>query len=351
MTSANIIFMDGFDSYLNGSDQSFGVISRWVNTGTASNVATNTGRLTGKSIRLNQGVSTASDITSPPWSSSVSSFTFSSAVRWNYGSVNGVQASIMFMAGATFQIGLQFNTNGSIDVYRYTSLTAGTLLGTSDPAILGNNVWHWMDVEVVISDTVGRVSIWIDNIKAYELTNVDTNNSGGVVDRVRFPAAGGNFSSIRDFDDMFVVDTATRIGERRIEYIVPDSDVSTAWARNTGSSNFSAIDEIGGNGDTDYIIGTTVGQTDTYSFTNLTSTPDVVEAIRLVSYAVKTDAAAKPIALQVKGSLGTDSDGPNYQLLTSYSPQSRLVQKDPDTTADWTASAITGLQAGPKVTG
>ena len=36
MTSANIIFMDGFDSYLSGSDPSFGVISRWTSVGTST---------------------------------------------------------------------------------------------------------------------------------------------------------------------------------------------------------------------------------------------------------------------------------------------------------------------------
>jgi hypothetical protein len=56
--------------------------------------------------------------------------------------------------------------------------TAGTLLGTMPAGTLVLNVFHYIEVEMVISTTVGRVTIFVDGVQKLNLTGVNTANGG-----------------------------------------------------------------------------------------------------------------------------------------------------------------------------
>jgi hypothetical protein len=343
---SNLIFMEGFDAY-NGTGVNVGAASRGWSIG--ANFTMQAGRFGGQCL---QGVNTgtgAPTTMSPPWSSSVSQFAFGCAVWYNYGSINGISTQIGFSTASTWQIGLHFNTNGSIDVYRITSQTAGTLLGSTAAGVILNSTFQYLEVECVISDTVGRVTLYIDSVQVLNITGADTNNSGGVVDRVQFFGAGSGFSNAMKFDDIYVVDAATKLGERRIDLLLPTSDSAVQFTRSTGATNFSLVDEgAGANSDTDYVQSANVNDADIYGFADLSVTPASIDGVRLIAFAEKTDVGQRALALQLKSGGATDTST-DFNLAAAYGYVGKTYQYDPNGAIAWTALAVNSLTAGYKV--
>jgi hypothetical protein len=108
------------------------------------------------------------------------------------------------------------------------------------------------------------------------------------------------------------------------------------------------VDDPQANGDTDYVQGSNVGDTDRYDFTNLSSIPATIDAVQVVAFAQKTDAATRAIALQVKSG-ATISDGANLSLAVGYQRFERLLTSDPNGSIAWTGANVNALQGGPKI--
>lgn len=274
-------------------------------------------------------------------------------MRWvSLTSILATYPDVAFYDGTpTIQCGMKVDANGAINVYRYTSETAGTLLGASANGVIQPNTWHYIEVEVTISDTVGVFKVYVDGVQQVNLTGLDNKNTANAyASNIRFSSASASgWNMSLDVDDFYLTDAATKLGERRVETIYPTSDVAQGFARSTGATNYTLVDEAQVNGDTDYVQGSSVGDTDTYGLGDLSSTPTAVDAVQVISFAEKTDAGSRSFALQVKSG-ATTSDGSNYALAASYGKFERLLTQDPNGPTAWTASAVNALQGGPKVT-
>jgi hypothetical protein len=341
--------MDGFDVY-NGIGANTGMNSgRWtLDSGQFPNSMV-AGRFGGQAVNFIHGSFVS--VISRPFPAATANLTFGFALRCSSfpGGTPTQKGHFYVKSGATFQCGILVDTGGAISVYRMSADTAGTLLGTMPAGTLVLNVFHYIEVEVVLSTTVGRVTIFVDGVQKLNLTNVNNANAGvgTTADRWCMGSTNGGNGPQLQVDDLYVTDTAARLGERKIETLYPTGDVAAVFTHNIGASNFAAVDDPQANGDTDYVQGTTLGDTDRYDFGNLASTPATIDAVQVVAFAQKTDAATRGIALQVKSG-ATISDGPTFNLAVGYQRFERLLTADP-AGGGWATASVNALQGGPKI--
>jgi hypothetical protein len=341
-----VVLVDGFDLY-NGTGLNTGLQAKW--SVSASGHSMISGRFGGQALRITAGTSNAYATRAFP--GNYASFAVGFGMRvTSFASLTGPYPMCSFQdSTGTIQCGFRVTTAGALEAYRYTSDSSGTSLGVSASGVMIANAWHFVECEVTINDTTGVFKIYVDGVQVLNLTAQDTKNTANAnAGLIRFGAAA-NISQVFDIDDLYVTDTAAKLGERRVETLYPTSDVAQGFARSTGAVNFSLVDEAQVNGDTDYVQGSTVGDVDTYGFSDLTGTPATIDAVQVSCFALKTDATSRSIALQVKSG-ATTSDGSNFALAASYGKFERLLLTDPNTAAAWTAANVNAVQGGPKVT-
>lgn len=329
--------MDGFDSY-SGTAAPVGTLGRWTQGTTAAGVST--GRFGGQAFFCGSGVN--SSLASPAFTSTTS-MTLGFSYQRTTSSNN--TRSISLYSGATEQVGFSFNTDGSITAYR-----AGTSLGSSAAGVIAASTWYTIEIEVVISDTVGRVTIYVDGVSVLNLTAQDTRNGAPTdVTNIRLGAFIGSISATF-VDDLYITDSATKpTTAMRIETVVPTGDGATLnFVLSTGSSHFAVIDELPWSA-ADYAQGSAIGELDELTIGPLSATPTSILAVQVSACLQKTDATARGMALEVKSGSTTSTGGDN--TLTSTGGRfDRLLATDPDTAAAWTAGGVNGLKLRPKVT-
>ena len=347
-----IVAVDGFDLY-NGVGANTGVQAKWALTSTTS-ISLVAGRFSGQAVQCTIGSSAAHMQRILP--ATYAAFTDNFAARFT--TLTGASPSNttcpfrIYLSGATYMLGIKVNSSGQLEVFRMSATYAGTLLGTSTACIVVNT-WHFIEAAFEISDTVGTVTIKVDGTTVLTLSAQDTRNgTPTTIDRVQYGdvySVGFGGAWVGQFDDMFVTDSITFTGERRVETLRPSADVTQTFGRSAGTANYSLVNETLVDGDTTYVQGTTVGDTDTYGLSDLTGTPTNISAVQISVFAEKTDATSRSIALQAKSG-ATTSDGGNFTLAASYSKFERLLLTDPNTSAAWSVSGVNALQCGPKVT-
>lgn len=345
-----ILLTEGFDMY-NGIGPNTGLQARW-NLTTTSNVSMQAGRFGGQCLRIvNTGFGTMPNATAA--FASGASICVGMGFKVDSVPVNALNSFslMLFDAAGGVQIGLLLNTDGSIGVYRATATNSGVLLGTTPINTILSNTWHYLELGVTISTSAGVVNLNVDGASKLALTGQNTQNSANAnAGQLRLaPTNGGQASAMGyQFDDLYIIDSATPIGERRIETLRAASDISKTWTPDTGTTNFSRVNETLVDGDTSYVQGTSIGDRDLYAIGTLSSTPASIDAVNIVSFAEKTDALTRQIFNSVQ-SAGTDSDGPAINLAGSYGRFDRIIPLDPHGGGAWTASRVNGLFIGPKV--
>jgi hypothetical protein len=338
-----VVMTESFDSY-NGTGSNTGQSTKWGITGTSLT----TGRFgTGQAMTWAYGASgTQSSRVFP--NGAIAQGTCGMAFKASSGGSN-LGSNMLFESAGVSHVGFRVNTSGALEVYRFSNTFTGTLLGQTANSAITFGTWQYVEFSALISATVGTVAINIDGVNALSLTNQNTKNaSAATFDTIRFGSAGNNAGGTITIDDVYVTDTVTPLGPRRIRPLAAAADVVQGFSRSTGAANFSLINEAIVNGDTNYVEGQAPGTVDTYSFGALPGTPTTIDAITLVGYSEATDAAARAIALQVISG-GTTSDGSSFALNGGYNKFERLLTTDPNTGSAWTAAAVNALQGGPKV--
>jgi len=204
------------------------------------------------------------------------------------------------------------NSDGSIDVRR----AGTTILGTSAAGVLSlTGAWQYIEVKVLISDTVGTVDVVVDGVNVLSLTGQDTRNGGAdaLIDQVRIGSqntANNAATAVRDIVIMNEQGSSLNdfLGPVIVEARLADgAGDNTDWTPNTGA-NFQAVDDPGANdGDTTYVESTTATDRDDYTIADLsaiTTAPIAVQAHVIARY----DAAPLDIATYLRRS-ATNDDG------------------------------------------
>ena len=339
-----ILWMDGFDLYNGGGDISL----NYTSTGSFG-IGTTAGRF-GGGCYTGAGNGNGGGI----WRQLGASYTelwigvavnippltpaYQTLFAWGCGSSNN--------AGTEFQ--LSFDTATGTMQFKCGS---GRLLASFNVAITAG--WHWFDIRTKYSATVGELEMWIDDTQVLISTGLNTQDNSGLAGftLVALNGTSNNAYTNVSYDDFFIYTPGTRLGDSRIETIVPASDASpNNGTPSTGTSHFGVVDEPRNN-TTDYItLPDTSGDKEVFTVGSLSSTPVSVWAVKVEALAEKSDAGSYQLApLVISGS--TENDGTSQQLTTTYGMQQSIFATDPATSAAWTYSAVNAMKIGVKVPG
>jgi len=340
-----VVLVDGFDVY-NGDGTLTGLQSKWFLNSTQSTDLIS-GRFSGQALRISNSTPALAR-RSFPNTTSMGLGVALRAAGFPTGDLLGFNILAILSTG-TYTLGLICQTTGAISVYRATGAGAGTFLGASNPGVIVANTWHYLEVGLEVHATLGSVSISVDGRNVLTLTNVNTSNGVANVNQLQLgPPNNLLGNGTFDYDDLYITDSNSTIGERRIETLYPTSDIVNGWTPSTGTSNFALVDEAQVNGDTDYIQATAIGTVDTYGFQDLSGTPGIIDAVQVSAFAEKTDATTRAIQLQVISG-GTTSNGASFNLATNYNKFERLMLLNPNGNISWTYLTVNALTGGPTI--
>jgi hypothetical protein len=229
----------------------------------------------------------------------------------------------------------------------------GTTIGTTSGFAATANNWVYVELIVKIHDTLGTVDLVINGASALSFTNIDTRNAGnGVCDRVRFYGSS-NGSDDPTYDDIYILDDTgsvnnNRLGAQRVVGIYPDGDGDSSQFTPSSGNNYAAVDDNAHDSDTSYVESTTSGDTDLYTYESVNSLPNI-KGIQINTTVRETDANIHTLK-QVAKSGSTQSDGSAVAVGTpTFRTITRLMEADPDTSSQWTASGLDAAQFGVKV--
>lgn len=264
---------------------------------------------------------------------------------------------IEFCEGATVHITVWVNNSGNIEIRRGTS--GGTLLATGS-ATVAINTYFYIEVKCKISDTVGAVEVKINGASDVSFSG-DTRNGGasGVINNIKLltPYLGSGVAGANsEWDDLVILDTSGTnndfLGDVRIEALYPNGNGNSSQlvgSDEDSTDNYAQVDETPPDDDVTYVQSSNVGDRDTYTYSDITSTVGVVYGVQVLPYAKKTDASARSINAVVRSN-GVDQVSSDQTLTTSYKYFPYVVEEDPDISAAWTIASVNDAEFGVGVT-
>jgi len=219
----------------------------------------------------------------------------------------------------------------------------GATLGTPS-GLWTQNVWNFVEFKVVIHDSAGEVTIYVNGVSAYSLTGVDTRNGGtnGWVDSIGFFGSDGGgirWSHIAVWDNAGNAPTDF-FGPYRIHYLKPTADTAQADFVPLGAGdNYVEVDEQNADDDATYNSSATSTDADEFAVENLPSTVVSVSAVQAIALARKDDAGARTIKVGVDSN-GTDEVSAAQPTIPSYGYFVHLMDENPDDAAAWAPADV-----------
>lgn len=227
----------------------------------------------------------------------------------SWGSTTAGSQFIEFLgdAGAVQHLCVKVTADGHIEARR--GGPNGTILATST-YVLTANQWHHWELKGTIADAGGICILRIDGVEVLNFTG-DTRNGGtlATVSSVRFGsnAGGSKWTSIVIMDGTGT-DHNDFIGERVIRRGNPDGAGATTGLTPSAGVNWQNVDEDPwAAAGTDYNSASGVAK-DTYTHSDVSGFSSV-DAVRVILYALKTDAGARTVRTVMRSSIGTENDG------------------------------------------
>jgi hypothetical protein len=255
-------------------------------------------------------------------------------------------------ASANPQVKVMVTPSGGISVYRYAG--AGDVLLCSTPnSLIHSNTWHYVEVKVKISTTVGEVVVQIDGDEVANVSSVNTQSTANAwTDYIE--VSPGNVSSVGDVDDLYLCDISgaaphnSFLGDVRIDLLLPNGEGSNSdFTPSTGSTHYTLVDETVPN-ITDYNSSATNGHQDSYNYQDLLTLTGSIFGAQLVMYAWKDDAGQKGVKPLCRSS--TTEDALAAQALSTDVKYYRGIWvKDPSTATAWIEAGVNAAQWGAEV--
>jgi hypothetical protein len=237
------------------------------------------------------------------------------------------------------------NADGSIDIKRGGS--GGTLLASSAAGVLVSGAYDYYEFKHLIANAGGTAEVLKNGVSVVSFSG-DTQNAGTAASTnvSLYTVTSGN----GHWCDIYYGDTGAYWGDIRVECIHPtgagNSAVLTRGGADSGA-NWSQVEEVVPNDDTDYVTSGTPGDKDTYAYANLTSTGGTVRAVQINERARKDDAGARSIVSVARLS-GTETDGAVHTLSTSYG-SFRSVRTTKPGGGAWAIADVNNAEFGVKI--
>lgn len=263
---------------------------------------------------------------------------------------------LRFQEGATVHVSIGFNASGYITVWRGDTTTV--LATTNKRAVFGQNNlrWYYLEAEVTVNDTTGSVRLWLDGSLISTTTNIDTKNGGaGTITRMSmaFSASGQTLRTLTYFDDFYCIDSTGTVNNSRLGSIVsvtlrPIADQTVAWTRNTGTTNFSLVDDDIIDANSTYVSSSTAGQRDFYTLADLSGTFTTnIKAVEMTASAISDTNTADSVKLMLTPTTTTYLT-PSIAVNTSSYSNARMFniwELNPDTGLEWTKAEVNAISS------
>jgi hypothetical protein len=338
----SLLFMDGFDHYATAD-----MNKKWT-TASGGTINPTAGRRNGGALQSPGTNSPAKNI--PNTSTLIVGVAF-------YATSNGSYTFLDFYdaVGGGVQVQFGLNSDGSIFCNRAGNGSGygppgGTLIATSSAGAFKFNAWNYLQFKVTISDTVGTVTIKVDNTTVLNASSLDTKNTANAyATQVRLGGIGVGCY----FDDLYIADTngSTNndfLGDVRIDAYYPNADgTNSAFTCSTGSTHCTLVDESTPN-TTDYNDGVNVGDKDTYNFANMVHNPSAIFGSQLCLAVAKDDSGARSVKPCTRSG-GANYSGAATALSTSQLYVTEIRETDPATSAAWTKTNLNAAEFGAEV--
>lgn len=241
---------------------------------------------------------------------------------------------------------VRVNAAGTMTVTR-----GGTVLVTADTNITWSS-YSYIELKVLLSDTVGTVDLHIDGVSVGSCDAADTIDAGTEADRYRFILQNGNIDDLYIGNDSDGFDfLATSATGCVVAAQFPTSDADVEFTPSAGGDNFALVDEVPNN-QSDYNSSGTNTERDLFGFTAWGISSDAIYGVQAVMMCAKDAPGAGGMAFVTKSGATTDvGDDLGIGVIGSGSVQygvytSELFLLDPDGSALWTEDDLDAAQFG-----
>lgn len=317
------------------------------NLSTSANIAISpgNGRGGGSSIRCTYASATKVGCTFPP-GASFNTVSFNCAIRPTILPILGSVELVEFLDTTTTQVSFAINPQGQIEAWRGV-MGADILFGVSSARIIPNR-HNQLEVRAFFSATTGTMIAWLNEQQILSFSSLNTIPSGsGFANSCFFGCSGGTESAggFYDYSDIHFANGT--MGEKKIILLDPTGAGTLSDFTPVGSAaNYSAVNESPQNGDTSYVLSSTIGQHDSYVLSDL-PTNSILMAVSYYSVSKKTDTGTrryKPLyRIGSTNYLGTEFPtipSAAYGFFFDNRPNS------PATSIPWTAAEVNGMEVG-----
>jgi hypothetical protein len=254
----------------------------------------------------------------------------------------GVISPIRFRAGGSNQVTFQWD-GGSV----LNALNGSTKIAFGKTNFKTDK-WFYVEMRVLISNTVGEVEMYINGVQEFSETGLDTQATGDAfVNEIAFGGALGQSCAI---DDIYIIDTNgstnnTFLGERRVEALLANGVGSNAdWTPSAGA-NWENVDDDPADDDTTYNHTDTTTNTDTFAFTDLSIITQDINGVQINALQRKEDVGSRGLA-SVTVSGATTEVGATKFVTDEYQYNYEIEELNPNTSTDWTPTTFNAAEFG-----
>jgi hypothetical protein len=334
----SIIWIDGFDLYTQSTVSRKGYTGT---TGSPNNI--DTGRFSGQSWRADTN---ANPMFIPAFTATD---TISMGFAYQQANVNSSYttgiAMMAFRNSTTVICKLGVDQNGAIKFGR-GDFTTNNICSSANGVIVAG-AWNYIEVELVRgSGSAGSVNIYCNGTLVANASS--TNTGASSIDNIGITTEAAS-SGFRYFDDLYVTNTSTKLGECKVETIRPSADTAQKdWTPNSGANNYSRVNTTTMDDDTTYNASATVGNKDLFDLADLATVPNSIKAVQTVFVARKDDATTRTARVNMKNG-STTTNGTTRSMASSYSYWNDIYETNPDTSAAFTGANVNAMQLGYEV--
>jgi len=214
------------------------------------------------------------------------------------------------------------------------------------------NIWNF--VELVVDIANNKFELWMTDVKVYEKTI-----TGYTLDFWEIRAqytSGGTAHLVLHVDDHHMLDGAGQYNNERIGKCAtitryPTADATVQMTPDTGTANFSRVNQATPDGDTSYVSSNKSGVTDLYTNTTSFETVDdaAVRAITIAPSArmVEPDSLSVTAVVDVDGVQAT---GYRMKLKAAqYTSMKHIFEVNPKTNLPWTPTEAQNVKFGQRI--
>jgi hypothetical protein len=232
------------------------------------------------------------------------------------------------------------NTNGAIKVYRGN--VGSTLIGTGSTAVtLATNVWAYIELQCSIG-AAGIIGVRVNGVSTLQTT---ANTAGVTISSIRL---GSNYANY--IQDIYVTNSLgsynnSYLGDIHISVYNPTSNgAHTDYTANGAASLWQSVDAVTPTDSTVFASDSNPGDKLSVNLAP-TSVTGSIAGVILVGRMEKTSAGTRTANLFALNG-GTEVDGANIALGTSYAYATQVVEVDPATGVPFVNSGFNALQVG-----